>query len=302
MGIIKNNKNIIAIYRGDKKITSVFKNNLRIFSEKPIVYPYAIYETTSENQKITIVGKKSLFKHIKIVETNEVLNTNGDTSLSYTFSSVGEHKVELLFNDGLTSIQRAFYNCEYLKSVSEDLFANCTNVTEISELFNFCSRLTTVPNTLLSNCTKLVSFDNNFVYSGIVSLPSDLFENCPNLSTLIATFSQCRKLKELPNGLLSNCTNLTDLNATFNNCSNLATIPSDLFANCTKIKSFTNTFNSCSSLTSSCPVDNDGTPIYNRAGNGKEGYEIVTTYNSCFYNCTEMTDYSSIPSNWKSIF
>ena len=95
---------------------------MRIFSEKPIVYPYAIYETTSENQKITIVGKKSLFKHIKIVETNEVLNTNGDTSLSYTFSSVGEHKVELLLNDGLTSIQRAFYNCEYLKSVSEDLF------------------------------------------------------------------------------------------------------------------------------------------------------------------------------------
>ena len=34
MGIIKNNKNIIAIYRGDRKITSIFKNNLKIFEIK----------------------------------------------------------------------------------------------------------------------------------------------------------------------------------------------------------------------------------------------------------------------------
>lgn len=54
-------------------------------------------------------------------------------------------------------------------------------------------------------------------------------------------------------------------------------------------------------LTSKCPIDDDGTPLYNRSGEGKEGYSIINNVSACFFGCTNMSDYDSIPSEWKSM-
>ena len=92
---------------------------------------------------------------------------------------------------------------------------------------------------------------------------------------------------------------VTDFSNCFVGCSGLTSIPSNLFASNTAVADFSYCFSGCTGLTGSCPVDNDGTPIYNRSGSGKEGYAIVTYYRDCFYNCTGLTDYNSIPSDWK---
>lgn len=92
---------------------------------------------------------------------------------------------------------------------------------------------------------------------------------------------------------------VTDFSYCFSNCPELTSIPDKLFANNTAVTNFSACFANCSRLTGSCPKDNDGTPIYNRSGEGKEGCAIVTSYNYCFENCTGLSDYSSIPSGWK---
>lgn len=91
---------------------------------------------------------------------------------------------------------------------------------------------------------------------------------------------------------------LTDFESCFSYCNRLTSIPSDLFANNTQVTIFESCFNGCTGLTSSTPLDNDGTPLYNRS-RGKEGYSGVTRHAGCFSGCTLMSDYSSIPSDWK---
>ena len=118
-------------------------------------------------------------------------------------------------------------------------------------------------------------------------------------TTLASVFSGCRGLTSIPDNLFRNNTEVTYFNYTFSSCYGLTSIPSNLFANNTKVISFVSTFSNCDGLTGNVPVDNDGTPIYNRSGDGKPGYAIVITYNDCFQGCTGLTDYSSIPTAWK---
>ena len=111
-------------------------------------------------------------------------------------------------------------------------------------------------------------------------------------------FYNCKGLTSIPENLFANNTAVTTFNNCFRDCSGLPSIPANLFANNTAVTNFSYCFGRCTSLTSSCPVDNDGTPIYNRSS-GKSGYSKVTSYRKCFLNCTNMADYSSIPSGWK---
>ena len=149
------------------------------------------------------------------------------------------------------------------------------DVTNFSNCFYLCPNLTSIPENLFTNNTAVTNFTNCFYYcTGLTgSIPENLFSN----NTKVTDFSYC----------FSNCTGLT------------GSIPENLFANNTAVTNFTNCFNRCSGLTGNTPTDNDGTPIYNRSGEGKEGYAIVTSYSYCFQNCTNLTDYSSIPSGWK---
>lgn len=91
---------------------------------------------------------------------------------------------------------------------------------------------------------------------------------------------------------------IINFNRCFYGCTALTSIPERLFANNTKVTNLKWCFYNCTGLTSSTPLDNDGTPLYNRS-EGKEGYSVVGIHDKCFYGCTLMSDYSSIPSDWK---
>lgn len=146
------------------------------------------------------------------------------------------------------------------------------DVTDFSYCFQACSELTSIPENLFANNTAVTNFYGCFqACSGLTSIPENLFAN----NTAVTDFSYC-----------------------FGNCYSLTSIPANLFANNTAVTNFYGCFYHCHNLTSSCPIDNDGTPIYNRSS-GKSGYSIVTSYKYCFYNCTDMADYASISSDWK---
>ena len=111
-------------------------------------------------------------------------------------------------------------------------------------------------------------------------------------------FYNCSGLTSIPANLFATNTAVTDFNSCFMGCSGLTSIPANLFVNNTAVTNFSGCFYRCASLRSSCPVDNDGTPMYNRSS-GKDGYAAVSSYSKCFYDCTRMADYRSIPSGWK---
>ena len=105
-------------------------------------------------------------------------------------------------------------------------------------------------------------------------------------------------MTSIPENLFAANTAVTNFSFCFYDCSRLTSIPANLFANNTDVTDFTSCFYGCTSLRSSCPVDNDGTPMYNRSS-GKDGYAAVSSYSKCFYDCIRMADYASIPSGWK---
>lgn len=133
----------------------------------------------------------------------------------------------------------------------------------------------------------------------LTSVPDNLFANCINMQSCWSLFSGCSKLKYIPDNLFVNNPNIYDFTFCFATCTGITTIPNKLFANNIKVDSFSGCFSGCKNITSSCPIDNDGTPIYNRSGSGKEGYTNVRIYDRCFSECTKMKDYASIPSSWK---
>ena len=147
------------------------------------------------------------------------------------------------------------------------------DVTDFYACFSGCTGLASIPESLFANNTAVTYFSNCFWNcKGLTSIPENLFANCPNVTEFYRCFDAC--------------TGLT------------GSIPDNLFATNTAVTDFGYCFNGCKGLTGSCPKDNDGTPIYNRSS-GKEGYAIVTYYRDCFRYCTGLTDYSSIPTDWK---
>lgn len=207
-------KQISDIKLGSTNIVSVYQGDTLIWPPRePITL---VYTTTSDNQSVQLTTHKEYFEYIETEDGIEELSGSG--VLNHTFVNVGEHKVKVLFNKGITKFSSCFRNCTKLTSIPDGLFANHPEATD---------------------------------------------------------FTQC-----------------------FYGCTGLTSLSSDLFVNNTKVTSFGSCFAHCTGLTSSTPLDNDGTPLYNRS-EGKDGYSVVKYYDNCFYKCTLMSDYSSIPSGWK---
>ena len=230
-----------------------------------------IYTTTKANQSVQIINKKEYAQRIYLEDGTE-LDVSGSGALKHIFPEAGDHKVWIILKTGVTNFSVCFQTCPRLTSIPGNLFANNADVTDFVACFSNCFGLTSIPGNLFANNTAVTNFNSCFIgCSGLTSIPANLFAT----NTAATSFISC-----------------------FGSCSGLTSIPENLFTANTAVINFRNCFYGCTSLTSSCPVDNDGTPIYNRSS-GKDGYAVVESYSKCFYNCTKMADYASIPSGWK---
>ena len=258
-----------------------------------------VYTTTSANEAVKIIGKQEYAKRIYLEDGTE-LDVSVAETLKHIFPEAGEHKVWIEFKEDVTSFIYCFDNCSKLTSIPSTLFANNADVTDFSTCFQGCSGLTSIPSTLFANNADVTDFSTCFQgCSGLTSIPGNLFENNTAVTDFNSCFGSCSGLTSIPANLFASNTAVTDFENCFSNCSGLTSIPSTLFAANTAVTDFFGCFQSCRNITSSCPVDKDGTPIYNRSGSGKEGYAVVSYRRYCFYGCTKMTDYASIPSDWK---
>ena len=221
----------------------------------------------------------------------------------------------------VTSFGGTFAGCKSLQSIPKGLFDKCTKVTTFSTpkyivggigesieggCFSFCTNLTEIPEGLFDSCTEVTSFEGAFYWcSNLKAIPEGLFDSCTEVTSFHGAFYGCENLKAIPEGLFDNCTEVTHFTYVFKYCWGLSVIPAGLFDNNREVLYFNETFEGCTALTGESPytviqVDGVDTKVhlYERA-NYPDMFTAPSSSNDCFYNCTGLTDYSSIPTDWK---
>jgi len=154
-------------------------------------------------------------------------------------------------------------------------------VTNFQNLFQRCSSLTTIPTGLFDNCPNVTTFASAFSYCGLTSVPIGLFQNNTGVTTFAQSFYGCSLLTSIPTDLFSNCSIVNTFEYTFYNCISLISIPTDLFSNCPLVTTFKHTFYGCNSLISI-------------SENIFSGCTNVSTFESTFRGCSSLT---TIPNN-----
>jgi hypothetical protein len=183
--------------------------------------------------------------------------------------------------------------------------------------FYGCSNITTIPSSVsmaagYQGLNEIVSFAGFMRGTSIAVIPSDLFQYATRVSIFSDIFSYT-PITVIPSGLFDNCGDATSFASAFNQCISLASYPLDLFDNCPNVVNFSSTFRNCRSLTEPLQFTyNTAVTVFTNV------YNMVSTTNSmggtapeiwlrsptpigtnAFNNCTGLSNYASIPSNFK---
>ena len=180
-----------------------------------------------------------------------------------------DEKVYITFKEDLTSLANAFSGCSALKSIPENLFANCPKATDFSFTFFGCKALT--------------------------AIPEGLFANNPKVISLYRTFEGCKSLKSIPEQLFANNTEVTNFSGTFAEGTALISIPAGLFDNNRKVSDFSYTFYGCSALTGESPytmIGDQKVHIYER-NNYLYIFSKIENRTGTFSGCNGLTDLQS---------
>ena len=232
--------------------------------QKPLIYQIG--------KHVKLVDDATFCKSI-IADGKELIT--GEEYGAIRVLELKDEKVYITFKEDLTSLANAFSGCSALKSIPENLFANCPKATDFSYTFFGCKALT--------------------------AIPEGLFANNPKVTIFQGTFSYCSALKSLPANLFANNRKVNSFRLTFSGCSALESISEKLFANNTKVTNFSYTFKNCSALIGESPytmIDGQKVHLYERADYPEHFTTPTSTYQA-FGNCTGLTDYAKIPTNWK---
>lgn len=245
--------------------------------------------------------------------SSNTITSSSDVNRIHTFSSPGTYDISLtgtipsfrVNNSGYRGLYTAviawgtpsfktlnFYGCSNLTSLptSGGSATGHDGLNTLVNVDNFlrASGITTLPDGLMDYMVNVTSFVDSFSFMQISSIPSGFFDNCTNALSFNSTFNQCFNLSAIPSGLFDNNTNVTNFSSTFKSCISIGSIPSGLFDNNTNVTTFFSVFRmptTANSLTGNAPE------LWNRDP------EPLGLY--AFRNCTGLTNYASIPVNWR---
>ena len=193
----------------------------------------------------------------------------------------------------VTQIGNAFRGSG-ITAIPSGMLDNFVNVTQATAVFSGCSSLAgAIPSGLLDSMTKVTTF-SGFFYNcqGLTgAIPSGFFDN----NTLCTNFTQffilCYGITEIPNNLLYYNSLITTVQSMFDNCRNLI-LPSVIFN--------LSTLGANTSFSLFMEVSNTS---YSPTGTIQDVWNYVTTgtHIRAFRRCTALTNYSSIPNDWKGL-
>jgi hypothetical protein len=245
--------------------------------------------------------------------TSNTITSSSDVNRIHTFTSPGTYDISLtgtvpsfrVNNSAYRGLYTAvlawgtasfrtlnFYGCSNLTSLPSSGGSAIGNdgLNTLVNVDNFlrASGITTLPTGLMDYMVNVTSFVDSFSFMRITSIPSGFFDNCTNALSFNSTFNQCFNLTAIPSGLFDNNTNVTNFSSTFKSCISIGSIPTGLFDNNTNVTTFFSVFRM-------------PTPANSLTGNAPELWtrdpEPLGLY--AFRNCTGLTNYASIPVNWR---
>jgi len=261
------------------------------------IYESGIADHNYPSSEEYIIAIKGSFNNGKIGIAggiSEILtpfqNLTGITDFSDTFNS--NSQIETL-PDGLfdnypdaTSFDHCFAHCTALTTIPSGLFANCSQTTTFYRCFLRCHSLTEIPLGLFDDTINATNFENCFGDClSLTAIPLELFRYCTSAYNCIGVFSSCTALTSISATLFMYCPDVYSFSAVFSGCTSLQSIPAGIFRLNANVLSFTATFRDCTSATGNAPqlwIEHPG-----------------ASGTLCFQNDTGLTNYSSIPINWK---
>ena len=221
----------------------------------------------------------------KIIENSPVQKVSGLFTNILTLTEVPD----TVFKGGenITTVNSLFNACSRITSIGP-IFAECPNITNFAITFSN-TRLTSIPEDLFVNNKEATTFEHCFTGNNLTSIPSGLFRNNTKVTNFASTFSSALQTANdftIPSQLFINCPEVT----TFNGCfyRNVATIPSDLFDNNNKVTDFSGCFKA---FTPYAIAQGTAPTLWTRSN--------VTSFKECFKYQTNLTNYESIPADWK---
>lgn len=186
--------------------------------------------------------------------------------------------------------------------------------------FYGCLNLTAIPGSAslsgvggYTGLSEVLNFTNFMNGTRISSIPSDIFDYSPNATSFNSAFSSIPTITTVPTGLFDNVPLVTSFASCFFACSALTTVPSTLFDLNTSVTTFSGTFRNCRALTNVLQFTNNTsvttfTNLYNMSsatnaltGTAPELWNRTPTPagTDAFNNCFGLTNYASIPVNFK---
>ena len=149
----------------------------------------------------------------------------------------------------------SIHSIDYIKSVEDPLPLMCTYtgtpITSLGRVFYECSALVSIPSGLFDNNPQVADFNYSFTdCSSLINIPKGLFDKNTLVTNFGNCFEGCSSLTSIPSGLFDNNPLVTNFICCFEKCSTLTSIPSGLFDNNPRVTNFRMCFIDCSSLTS----------------------------------------------------
>jgi len=192
---------------------------------------------------------------------------------------------------GLRTIN--FYGCQNLTSIpGSGTLGAVGGYTGLTEVVNFNSffqatRLANIPADIFDYSPNATTFSNSFAsILTLTTVPSDLFFSVPLATTVASCFFACTALTSVPSTLFDLNVNATNFSGTFRNCRALTNVLH--FTNNTSALIFNNCYNMSSTsnaLTGTAPE------LWNRTP--------TPSGTDCFNNCINLTNFATIPANFK---
>ena len=295
---------------------------------EPVIYPSHIYPNDGAEYTITAKGSIRQLCNGYAPINHDFIDRNDDA-----FRAAVKELIHIGKDCGIVYMHNAFYGCYNLTSIPEDIFDGCTDVVDFSNAFQHCT-FTEIPEGLFDKCTKVINFEGTFAQNEyLTTIPEGLFDKCTEVTNFIGVFGVCEAITEIPEGLFDyntkvktfssvfrnanittipeglfdNCPEVTDFSYAFYSCYILSVVPTNLFDKNRKVTDFSYTFAYSPSITGESPytiINRDGMDtkvhIYERSNYPEYFADPTPKYhNSCFEECTRLTDYSLIPYEWK---
>lgn len=248
-------------------------------------------------------------------QTSPLILSSTDVNRIHTYSMPGTYTITII---GLMPGFKVNNNSAIRLLITELVQWGIVGLRTID--FYGCQNLTNIPGSSTlsaaggyTGLSEVVAFTSFMRGTRLTSIPSDIFDYSPNATSFTDCFSSITTITSVPTGLFNNVPAATTFANAFLGCASLTTVPSTLFDSNPNVLSFSGTFRNCLQLTNVLQF------TYNTSVNNFSNiYNMTTTANAlvgtaptiwsrspiplgtnAFNNCFGLTNYASIPANFK---